>query len=87
MQQAQQLLLSVEVECKKVGLGLNGPKTKYLAYNVEVEQPHRTIDDTILEQKDDFKYLGSLADSSEKDIGIRKALAWKAINDMSKLWK
>ena len=34
MRQAQQLLLSVEVECKKVGLGLNGPKTKFLACNV-----------------------------------------------------
>ena len=36
MRQAQQLLLSVEEECKKVGLGLNGPKTKFLAYNVEI---------------------------------------------------
>ena len=87
MRQAQQLLLSVEVECKKVGLGLNGPKTKFLAYNVEVQQPLQTIDGTQLEQKDDFKYLGSWADSSEKDIEIRKALAWKAINDMSKVWK
>ena len=87
MRQAQQLLLNVEVECKKVGLGLNGPKTKFLAYNVEVQQPLHTIDGTQLEQKDDFKYLGSWADSSEKDIDIRKALAWKAINDMSKVWK
>ena len=30
----------------------------------------------MLKQKDDFKYLGSWADSSEKDIETRKALAW-----------
>ena len=87
MRQAQELLLNVEIECKKVGLGLNGPKTKFLAYNVEVQQPLHTHDGTALEQKDDFKYLGSWADSSEKDIEIRKALAWKSINDMAKVWK
>ena len=87
MIQAQKLLLNVESECKKVGLGLNGPKTKFLAYNVEVQQPLHTMDGTALEQKDDFKYLGSWADCSERDIDIRKALAWKAINDMSKVWK
>ena len=48
---------------------------------VAQEQPFCTIDCTILEQKDDFKYLGSWADSSEKDIRIRKILAWKAINE------
>ena len=74
--QAQELLTNVETECKKVGLGLNGPKTKFLAYNTDVNQPLSTINGTILEQKDDFKYLGSWADSSEKDIQIRKALAW-----------
>ena len=40
-----------------------------------------------MELNSNFTYLGSWADSSEKDIDIRKALAWKAINDMSKVWK
>ena len=71
MIQAQKLLLNVESECKKVGLGLNGPKTKFLAYNVEVQQPLHTMDGTALEQKDDFKYLGSWADCSERDIDNR----------------
>ena len=26
-------------------------------------------------------------DSSEKDISVRKALAWKALNSMMKIWK
>ena len=87
MEQAQELLLKVETECSKVGLGLNGPKTKYLAYNTEVQPPLHTRDGTVLEQKDDFKYLGSWVDESRKDITVRKALAWRALNDMSKIWK
>ena len=39
IENAQELLLRVETECNKVGLGLNGPKTKYLAYNT-VTDPH-----------------------------------------------
>ena len=87
LRQAQELLTNVETECKRVGLGLNGPKTKFLAYNIDVDQPLHTLNGTALEQKDDFKYLGSWSDSSEKDIQIRKALAWKALNDMARIWK
>ena len=32
-------LLRVETECYKVGLGLNGPKTKYLTYNIDEHPP------------------------------------------------
>ena len=86
--QAQELLLRVETECSKVGLGLNGPKTKYITYNIEEgHAPLHTRDGTILEEKDDFKYLGSWVDESLKDINVRKALAWRALNDMEKTWK
>ena len=84
--QAQELLSRVETECKKVGLGLNGPKTKALTYNIQNPPPLRTQDGTALEYKDDFKYLGSWVDSSEKDMAVRKALAWKALNGMTKIW-
>ena len=87
IEQAQELLIRVETECKKVGLGLNGPKTKSLAYNIEDPEPLHTRDGTELEWKGDFKYLGSWVDSSEKDIAIRKAQAWKALNGMSRIWK
>ena len=87
MQQAQELLLRVETECSKVGLGLNGPKTKYLAYNIDEHPPLVTRNGTTLEQKEDFKYLGSWVDESLKDIRIRKGLAWKALNDMDRIWK
>ena len=90
--QAQELLLRVEDECARVGLGLNGPKTKYLTYNIDAHPPlvrHTplvTRNGTTLEEKVDFKYLGSWVDESEKDIRVRKGLAWKALNDMDKVW-
>ena len=40
--QAQELLLIVEKECSKVGLGLNAKKTKYLAHNIDDPAPLRT---------------------------------------------
>ena len=51
---------------------------------LENSQLH-TFDGTYLEWKDDFKYLGSWVDNSEKDISIRKAQAWRA--GMLKIWK
>ena len=66
---------------------MNGPKTKYLVYNTEAQPPLVTRHGTVLEPKDDFKYLGSWVDNSAKDISVRKALAWKALNDMENIWK
>ena len=93
MQQAQELLLRVETECSKVGLGLNGPKTKYLTYNIDDHpplvrhSPLSTRNGTVLEQKSDFKYLGSWVDDSLKDIKVLKGMSWKALNDMDRSWK
>ena len=42
---------------------------------------------TILEVVKDFKYLGSWTQSSLQDIKTRKALAWKACNKLTKIWK
>ena len=70
--EAQELLTRVETECKKVGLGLNGPKTKCLSYNIESPQPLYTRDGTELEYKSDFKYLGSWVDDSGKDMSHGK---------------
>ena len=84
---AQELLLTVKKECKKVGLVLNANKTKSVAYNIDEPTPLHTSDGTDLEWKDDFKYLGSWVYNSEKDISIRKAQAWRALNGMTKIWK
>ncbi|XP_068749527.1 uncharacterized protein [Montipora capricornis] len=86
IEEAQQLLSRVENECKKIGLGLNGLKTKSIVYNIEDPEPLCTQDGTELEWKDDVTYLGSWVDSPDKDITIRKAQAWKALNGMSRIW-
>ena len=49
--------------------------------------PLHTSDGTDMKWKDDLKYLGSWVDNSEKDISIRKAQAWRALNGMTKIWK
>jgi hypothetical protein len=85
--QAQEILLNVEKECNKVGLGLNARKTKSLTFNIDNPKPLHTAAGTELEIEDDFKYLGSWVQSTEKDIKVRKAQAWKALHDMSRIWK
>jgi hypothetical protein len=85
--QAQELLLSVEKECNKVGLRVNAKKTEGLAINIENPAPLHIADGTELEWVKDFKYLGSWVENSKKDISVRKALAWQALNGMSRIWK
>ena len=46
-----------------------------------------TLSKEILKIVEDFKYLGSRTASTEKDIAVRKALAWKALNKIDKIWK
>ena len=84
--QAQELLLRVERECKKVGLGINAKKTKGLPLNVDSPAPLHTADGTEIEWVEDFKYLGSWVESTEKDMSVRRALAWQALNKMSSIW-
>ena len=86
IEQAQELLIRVERSCMKVGLELNVKKTKFLAYNIEGNLSLRTDNGDDLERQDDFKYLGSWFDSTEKDVRIRKAQAWKSLNGMQKIW-
>ena len=92
--QAQDLLLAVEAECKKVGLEINAGKTQFMSYNItdniELWIANGTkIRRAIVEKtkKQDFKYLGAWVDTTYQDIRIRKALAWSALNKMDKIWK
>ena len=40
----------------------------------------------MLKEVEDFKYLGSWVNSTEKDLKVRKALAWRALNGMTCVW-
>ena len=88
IEKAQELILRVETECNRVGLGLNGPKTKYLTYNID-DHPHSP--DTLLllhemaPPSKKRRTSSTWVDESLKDIRVRKGLAWQALNDMDKV--
>ena len=71
---------------QKVGLGINAKKTKGLPLNVDSPAPLHTADGTEIEWVEDFKYLGSWVESTEKDMSVRRALAWQALNKMNSIW-
>ena len=85
--QAQNLLSRVERAVDSVGLQMNDSKTKFMAYNIKEDVTLVTKTGSHLEQVNDFQYLGSWVDESEKDFKIRKALVWKAYNKMRTLWR
>ena len=89
--QAQKLLLSVEEECKRVGLMLNSGKTKSMFLNLDAEELKNGTGDAILKAltesgDQDFLYLGSWCDKL-RDMKTRKALAWRSLNKMDVIWK
>ena len=85
--QAQELLDKVEHAALRVGLHMNAKKTQFMAFN----QPHdvqiKTQDGSNLKEVKDFKYLGAWMQSTEADIRTRKALAWKACNNLNNIWR
>ena len=83
---AEELLQMVESTAMKVCLGMNAKKTKDMIYN-EPPSIIKTLDGTNLEIVIDFKYLGAWLASSESDLNIRKAQAWKACDSMDNIWK
>ena len=85
--QAQELLDRVEDAALHVGLHMNAKKTKCMVFNHHDNVSIKTSTGTILEVVKDFKYLGSWTQSSLQDIKTRKALAWKACNKLTKIWK
>ena len=76
VKQAQKLLLSVEEECKRVGLMLNSGKTKSMFLNMDAEELKNGAGNAILQaltesEDQDFLYLGSWCDKL-RDMKIRR---------------
>lgn len=84
--QAQELLARVEQESSKVGLYLNEKKTEVMAYNQDGPVNIITQCGKSLKVVNNFKYLGSWMESSQKDFEIRKALAWSSCHKLKKIW-
>ena len=65
---------------------MNTGKTKYMSYNNNQQYDIKTIDGTDLNRVEDFKYLGAWVDSSEKDVKIIKAQAWRTCHQIRNIW-
>ena len=79
----QIMILSIELWALKVGLKINGPKTKFMVYGHEdpLAPAAKFHLSSGLELKKvlDFKYLGTWLLSSKNDFKLRRAAAWSAI--------
>ena len=78
-------MTGVEVQCGKIGLKINAKKTKSMVFNITDPVTIYTKDGSELEIVTDFKYLGSLTESTESDIRARKASTWRACNKLTRL--
>ena len=85
--QAQELLKRVKIEPLSIGLKANTKKVKCKVYNQPEPVKIVTLDGTILEVVNDFKYLGSMTRSTKADVKCRKAAAWGTCNKLNKFWK
>ena len=47
----------------------------------------KSICGSIINEVEDFKYLGSYIRSTKRDVNIRIAKAWAALNSMNTIWK
>jgi hypothetical protein len=83
IEHGQRLLCSVEEEARKIGLQFNHSKCEALLIGCSGDIE---IQAGILQQCDDFKYLGSWIFDSDKDFKVRKALAWSACTSLKNLW-
>jgi hypothetical protein len=84
--EAQILLGRLETAASEVGLFMNQKKTEYMCFN-QTGTPLKSMEDKDLKRVDDFKYLGSWINTTERDLKIRIAKAWAASNKLDKIWK
>jgi len=70
-----------------VGLELNAKQTVVMTINTAAHEPLTIIKGNDLAEVCNFRYLGSYTESTEADLKARKAVAWKALNSMSSVWK
>ena len=83
--QAESLLHSLERAAASIGFHVNADKTEYMCFNQRGDIS--TLNGSSLKQVEKFTYLGSSVSSTEKDINMRQAKAWTAIDRLSAMWK
>ena len=88
---AMTLLHNIEEKSSYIGLKINTDKTEYITLN---QNQHgiqcitlKSREGHNIKRVEDFKYLGSYIGSTERDVNIRIAKAWAALNNMNVIWK
>ena len=84
---ANTLLLKIESSAKEIGLCINTDKTEYININQNKNMQMKSICGSVINQVEDFKYLGRYIRSTKRDINIRISKAWAALNSMNIIWK
>ena len=84
---ATELLHRVESAAANIGLFVNVDKTKVMTLNIE-EQAGDLLSRSggTIENVEDFIYLGSWIDGTERDIKVRKGKAWAALHRLRNIW-
>ena len=84
---AKILLYQIEEIANDIGIKVNTDNTEYMSYNQnnDINMMRRNIH--CIKQVNNFKYIGSYIGSTERDITIRIAQAWSALNSMNTIWK
>ena len=69
-----------------IGLIISASKTEYMTINCH-PQPRLQVYGNSINHLSDFKYLGSIMESSSSDLKRRKGLAWAAFWNLQRLWR
>ena len=85
---ATELLHRVELAAANVGLFINVGKTKVMTLNINDQAGDlKSRSGETIENVDDFVYLGSWIEGTERDIKVRKGKAWGALHRLKTIWK
>ena len=79
------LLHNLENAANDVGLYINVSKTKSISFNQQGSI--QTVSEESIKSLESFTYLGSEINSTEKDMKLRIAYAWTALNKTDAIWK
>ena len=74
-----------ECGAAKIGLFINDVKTKIVTLNLEDHLQSRSGE--AIKNVEDFIYIGSWIDETERDIKVRKGKTWAALYRLKNIWK
>ena len=80
------LLHRIEEAAIKIGLLVNAKKTEFMAFNQAHTGSIKSKTNQDIKAVQEFTYLGSNIASTKRDIEIRLAKAWSALNKLDKIW-